>query len=628
MNKTVTINISGIIFHIEEDAFDKLSKYLSTIKGYFSKADGGNEIMSDIEARIAEMLQGKTSPVKQVVLMSDVDFVMDSMGKPEEFAGDTTENTSETNNSDAYNAGDDSGEPIKKRLYRDGDSKVLGGVCSGIGHYFGIDPVWLRIALLLMFFFAGTGFLLYLILWIAIPEAKTTNERLAMKGEKADINNISKAVKEEAEQLKKRMEKYGEEFKNMAADNRMMPRNSVEKVVDFLTDVFSNIGKVLLKIVGVFMVIIGILFFLGLSSSVFGLSFMTNSTNGGEWIDLLLLDGKDFYFGILGLALFAGVPIIMMIYGGIKILFKIKYSNRWVNLSAGIIWLFGFLMLLYVGIKTASDFSKTAKVRENFSVTQKETLYLKMHETPVNSIELHESDNDEEGEKNYHRHSRGDNDYMIGTNNGTKYLLGHAQLNIIKSQTDKIEIVIVKEAKGGNKSSATDRAKNISYVISQTDSLIEFDNLFKVNNADKFRVQDLTVIVKLPVGKVIYLDKSLENMIYDIENVTNTYDGDMINRRWMMTENGLKCIDCDGLVSVSEHDDDEVIIEKDIKIDENGVDINGKDTQIKIDSNGIKINTEKTKVVIDKNGVKKTKKKNKLTEPEAPPVPPSVTDAK
>ena len=153
MNKTVTINISGIIFHIEEDAFDKLSKYLSTIKGYFSKADGGSEIMSDIEARIAEMLQSKTSPVKQVVLMSDVDFVMDSMGKPEEFAGEASENTTASNeNTDSY-ASTDNGEPIKKRLHRDGDSKVLGGVCSGIGHYFGIDPVWIRIALLLMFFF-------------------------------------------------------------------------------------------------------------------------------------------------------------------------------------------------------------------------------------------------------------------------------------------------------------------------------------------------------------------------------------------------------------------------------------------------------------------------------------------
>ena len=544
MNKTVTINISGIIFHIEEDAFNKLSKYLLTLKSYFSKADGGNEIMSDIEARIAEMLQSKTSLIKQVVLMSDVDFVMESMGKPEEFASDATDNDSGSQFNQTDNI--ENTEPTKKRLYRDGDSKVLGGVCSGIGHYFGFDPVWLRIALLLMLFFAGTGILLYFILWIAIPEAKTTAEKLAMKGEKADINNISKAVKEEAEQLKKRMEKYSDEFKDMANANRDLPRNAAEKMLGFILAIFFNIGRVLFKILGVFMVIFGVIFFFGLFTSVLGITFFPNNVDGKEWIDLLLFDGKDFHIGLIGIAIFAGTPIIMMIYVGVKILFKIKYANRWVNLSAGIIWLMGFVMLLYVGIRTGSDFSKTSKVRENVTIVPYDTLYLKMNEMPVNLQEINASDDDKEGEKGYKSYKK-NNDYMIGTNNGLKYLLGYAQLNIIKSQTDNITMVVVKEAKGVNKRIATERAKNISYKVFQTDSMIEFDNLFKVNNADKFRVQNITVILKLPIGKVVYLDKSLETLIYDIENVSNTYDGDMINRRWMMTENGLKCIDCDGL---------------------------------------------------------------------------------
>ncbi|MBI3520897.1 MAG: hypothetical protein HY062_16280 [Bacteroidetes bacterium] len=303
----------------------------------------------------------------------------------------------------------------------------------------------------------------------------------------------------------------------------------------------------------------------------------------------------------------------MLIYGGIKILFKIKYSNRWVNLSAGIVWVIGFFILLTVGIKTGSDFNKTAKVRENFSVQPYHTLYLKMHETPVNSKELNTSDEDEEGESNFRINRRGENDYMIGTNNGIKYLLGHAQLNIIKSQTGRVEVVIVKEAKGGQKSIATERAKNISYVVSQTDSIVEFDNLFKVNNADKFRVQDLTVIIKLPVGQTVYLDKTLENMIYDIENVTNTYDGDMINRRWIMTENGLKGVDCDGLISVDDHndDDDDDNSDKHANINVNGVDINAKDAQIKVDSNGVNINSPKSKITIDKNGIHVDPKKNK-----------------
>lgn len=548
MNKTVTINISGIIFHIEEAAFDKLSKYLSTIKGYFSNADGGSEIMSDIEARIAEMLQSKTSAIKQVVLMADVDYVMESMGKPEVFAADAQENNSNNNYDTA-----DNNEPIKKRLYRDGDSKVLGGVCSGIGHYFGFDPVWLRIALALMLFFAGTGVLLYIILWIAIPEAKTTAEKLAMKGEKADINNISKAVKEEAEQLKKRMEKYGSEFKNMASSNRDVPRNAIEKIVDFIGDVFINIGRVLLKILGVFLVIIGVILFFGLFTTVFGMSFAMGNLEIQEWIDMILLDGKDFYIGLIGIAIFVGTPVIMMIYGGVKILFKVKYSNRWLNLFAGIIWLVGFAMLLYVGIRTGQDFNKTAKVRENITVVPKDILILKMNEADVNYSELQVSDEAEEGEKDFSVDRRHSN-YMIGKHNDIKYLLGFARLNIIKSQTDKIELVVVKEANGSDKQIAKIRAQRISYNIVQHDSLLLFDNIFKVSDADKFRKQDITVILKLPVGKIVYLDKSLENLIYDIENITNTYDADMLNRRWAMTENGLRCIDCDGIDNDSIND--------------------------------------------------------------------------
>jgi len=603
MNKTVTINISGIIFHIEEDAYEKLSKYLAAIKSLFNKADGGNEIMSDIESRIAEMLQGKTSTVKQVVLMSDVDYVIDNMGKPEEFVADAA---------DANETADqgDNDEPVKRRLFRDGDNKVIGGVCSGVGHYFGFDPVWLRIALLLLFFFAGTGFLLYLILWIAIPEAKTTADKLKMKGEKADINNISKAVKEEAEQLKKRMEKYGKDFRDLS--DRGVPRNAAEKTVDFIADVLTNIGRVLFKILGVLMVIIGLIFFLGLFSSIFGVSFMTSNVEGSEWIDMVLLDGKDFYIGLIGIAIFVGTPIVMMIYGGVKILFKVRYSNRWVNLSAGVIWLVGFVMLIYVGTRTSQDFNKVAKLRENITVQQNDTLVLKMSELSVNYGELEASDDNVEGERNFYRGRR--TGYMIGTHDNTKYLLGNASLNVIKSQNGTTDLVIVKEARGNGKEIARLRAKHIVYNVTQKNNELIFDDLFRVNSVDKFRKQDVTAILRIPVGTVIYLDKSLESLIYDIENVTNTYDGDMINRRWMMTEEGLKCVDCEGLISVGQHirgeyDHDDENPEE-VKINVNGVNINAKDASIKVDSTGVNINSKESKVVIDKHGVHVNTKQN------------------
>jgi phage shock protein PspC (stress-responsive transcriptional regulator) len=606
MNKTVTINISGIIFHIEEDAYEKLSKYLAAIKSLFNKADGGNEIMSDIESRIAEMLQGKTSAIKQVVLMSDVDYVIDNMGKPEEFASEAMD----AGDTDTE-AGNTTDEPVKRRLFRDGDSKVIGGVCSGVAHYFGFDPVWLRIALLALFFFAGTGFLLYLILWIAIPEAKTTADRLMMKGEKADINNISKAVKEEAEQLKKRMEKYGKDFRDLS--NRAVPRNAVEKTIDFMADVLTNIGRVLLKILGVLMVIFGLVLFLGLFSSVFGVSFMTSNIEGSEWIDMFLLDGKDFYLGLIGIAIFVGTPIVMLIYAGVKILFKVRYTNRWINMAAGILWLIGFIMLIYVGTRTSKDFSKVAKLRENVVVQQNDTLVLKMVELGVDYGELEISDAKEEGERNYYHKRRAG--YMMGKHDNTRYMLGSASLNVIKSQNGMTDLVIVKEARGNSKDVARLRAKHIAYNVTQQNNELIFDDLFRVNSIDKFRKQDVTAILRIPVGTVIYLDRSMEGLIYDIENATNTYDGDMVGRRWKMTEAGLVCVDCDGLVSVQDYRDGKYERDdsdnEEVNINVNGVNINAKDASINVDSNGVNINSKESKVVIDKHGVYVNTKKDK-----------------
>lgn len=591
MNKTLTINISGIIFHIEEDAYDKLSRYLSTIKSYFSHTEGGNEIMSDIEARIAELLQEKLNPGKQVILLMDVDYALDTMGKPEDFGAENVNNASNASQEEEYSA-----EPIKKRLYRDPDNKVLGGVCSGVGHYFGFDPVWLRIALALLLVFAGTGVLIYIILWIAIPEATTTAEKLAMKGEKVDINNISKVVKEEAEQLKKRMEKYGNDIKS--GSNTDVYRTGAEKIVDFFVTVFMGIGKAIIKILGFFLILFGVLFFLGLITSAFGISFVSNFSIG-DWADMFLMDGKDFYLGLIGLFLFIAVPVLGMIYGGMKLLFKFKYSNRWMNLSASIIWLIGLVLILYVGLRTAKDFNKTAKVREKVTLDSSKVLNLTMREVPLNYEELNTSDMDHEGERNYRTH-RGESNYAIGSHGAMKYLIGHAQLNIIKSQNNQLELVIVKEAKAEDKLTANERAKNIVYKATQNDSTVVFDNLFKVNNADKFRFQNVTAILKLPVGQIIYLDKTVENLIYDIENVTNTYDGDMIERRWIMTEAGLECVDCEGLDEETEDWRDH----KEININAHGVHIKSRSSKVKVDSDGVRVSSDDAKVIIDKNGIK------------------------
>ncbi|RLD61769.1 MAG: hypothetical protein DRJ05_01845, partial [Bacteroidetes bacterium] len=189
MKKTFTVNVNGIVFHIDEDAYNVLNDYLSSIKKHFSKTEGRDEIISDIEARIAEMLQENINGKNQVITIEHIEKVIEVIGLPSEFEGE-----------DAY---EDNNKSKSKRLYRDPDNTMIAGVCSGLGNYFQADPVWFRLIFVLAVVFGvGTGLIVYLILWIVVPEAKTTAEKLEMKGEKVNLSNIESSIKEELDKLK------------------------------------------------------------------------------------------------------------------------------------------------------------------------------------------------------------------------------------------------------------------------------------------------------------------------------------------------------------------------------------------------------------------------------------------
>ncbi len=136
MKKTLTINISGFVFHIDEDAYEKLHRYLEAIKFHFRGFKGKDEVIADVEARVAEILQKKYLPAKEVITIEDVDEVIGIMGQPSDFS---------VEDEDAGGQKDFSYSRHPKRLYRDPERKILGGVCSGLGAYFNMDPIWVRI---------------------------------------------------------------------------------------------------------------------------------------------------------------------------------------------------------------------------------------------------------------------------------------------------------------------------------------------------------------------------------------------------------------------------------------------------------------------------------------------------
>ena len=176
MKKTYNINLNGQVFCIDDDACLKLQSYIDTLESHYLKEEDGREIMADIESRIAELLKEALGKgYKQVVTMEDIDQIIRIMGSPDVIIDEDT---------------DKSTEPIKRKLYRDTDESVLGGVASGIAAYFDISVVWIRIAFVLLAFFYGVTILVYIILWIATPAAVTARQKMEMKGEKINVSNI------------------------------------------------------------------------------------------------------------------------------------------------------------------------------------------------------------------------------------------------------------------------------------------------------------------------------------------------------------------------------------------------------------------------------------------------------
>lgn len=181
MLKTFNINLGGQAFIINEDAFHILDNYLNAIKRFYANEDGKDEIVQDIESRFAELFLQNGND--KIITDVDVNKVISIMGYPEDFNEEKIEfNSSYVNNT----------SKIDKRLYRDMDEKFIAGVCSGLSNYLGIkDPIWLRLFFVISpFFTAGTAILIYIIFWIVMPEAKTTTEKMAMKGEKINLSNI------------------------------------------------------------------------------------------------------------------------------------------------------------------------------------------------------------------------------------------------------------------------------------------------------------------------------------------------------------------------------------------------------------------------------------------------------
>ena len=565
MNKTVTVNIGGMVFHIEELAYDKLKNYLQTIRSHFSVSDGRDEIIEDIESRIAEILLQILGKSRQVVTSEDVDQVMSVMGKPEDFAaaddaaGSTSQTTGDATATEAT---------MKRRLYRDPDERVIAGVCSGMGHYFGIDAVWLRILFIIIFFMGFSGLLIYIVLAIILPKAISPTQKLEMRGDPVNISTIRKETESPA--VKREPSGISNVFDLFLSGIKII----LKGIVNIITAFFAFIALIVLFSIG--MAIMAMLGVGGLTIPVF-------------ISDQFLSRDQQMWTTVAFILLFA-IPAVWLIIRLVKWMFNIKYNTHRLNVAVGILFILGLAVAFFNVYDIARDFAKDAKIRNTVQVLNPsaQTLSLRIMDDPKY---------DEESHSNVFSTRRGN--FSVTTGSDFVFNQDNVDFKVEKAPTDQFELIQVFTAEGRTEKEAMDNVKSIKYNFEQKDSTLMLSDHFPIPKGVKFRNQKVLLILKVPVGKSIYIDESMVDILDDIDNVTNTWDGDMGGHTWKMTDAGLMCTDFDFTTNKTDDVDPDNM---DIKIDQHGVRIQGKDANdkdknvnIKIDKSGMHVKTEDAK---------------------------------
>jgi phage shock protein PspC (stress-responsive transcriptional regulator) len=516
MKKTFTISLNGTIFHIEEDAFEKLQNYLVKLKNHFGPDDEGREIVSDIEARICELFLEKSKGENKVVINEWVDEIVTIMGTPEDFMEQEATTMPLT--------GQVKG---KRRLYRDVDNKVIGGVCSGLSAYFKIDPLVVRILMVLLFLANGIGLLAYLVLWIAVPKAQTTAQRLEMRGKEINISSIEQTIRDENPADK------GTTAKTTDTSTSTVSKRKTGQGGEVVTDVFRGLVKAVAIALGIFLILIAFTGLLGfISTLVLGQTFLSDwplSMNPDFQVSGFLahfVTRGTVVWGLICIGFLVGIPLLAMLFVGTKLVFGYKSNNAAIGLSMVGVWLLALIVLVIVASSEVGNF------KDYTSLSNTETLYPAAGKTLKITL----------GEDKYSGYTDQHWDldrFKMVTTDGKDILLGEPRLDIEKSSTHDCVIVIKKQSRGRTRNQANEFIQRITYHYAVTDSTLVLDPWFFPGENDKWKDQKVDITLKIPEGMAIYLDDKVNGILYGIDNVSNTWDREMGGKTWIMLPEGL-----------------------------------------------------------------------------------------
>lgn len=615
MNKTVNINLAGVFFHIDEDAYLKLQRYLEAIKRSFTDSQGRSEIIADIEARIAELFSERVQNDKQVVRIKEVDEVISIMGQPEDYLVDDEIFEDEPKRSYSSKSSSSS----SKKLFRDTENSYVGGVSSGLAHYFGIDAIWIRLAWILLIFGAGTGVLLYILLWVLVPEAKTTAEKIMMTGEPVNISNIEKKIRDGFDSVsdvaKNVTDSVGSAAKNVSDSVSNAAKNvdfkkqnnaiksSSKTFFDTIGDIIMFFLKIFAKFIGIILILVGAMSLISLL--VFCLSFGA--------VDIIHFPGLDFFEAsnaantpvwlVALISFFAiGIPFFFVFYLGLKILVNnLKSIGNIAKFTLLGLWLMAIVGAITIGIRQVSEhaFEASAKKQEEqLNIKSSDTLYVKM---------VGNDDYDDPYSRNLYSDRHGFR--LLYDNDGNKSIYSKDVRLIVRSTKDSLaRINIRKNADGSSHDIAKDRAEKINYNYEIKGNVLELNGYLTTDIDNKFRDQDVEVYLYLPEGTILYAEENTYSFHRNSSYYNDILDNGMEDHYLEITNNGVKCLDCD---------DEDYKVKIDInnstsglKIDENGVKFKKDSLDVEFSDQGVKANGNDVKVNINEDGIEITTEDN------------------
>ena len=614
MKKTISINIGGIIFHIEEDGYEKLKGYLASIQKYFSSFADSKEILSDIEGRIAErFLNKQKTENKQVISLSDVDELIAAMGtvadfeaieQAEDILADPLETASAQSSApkqethSTYNA--PKTEPVKpgapKKLYRDLRRKLLGGVAAGLAHYFTVDAIWVRLAFLfavvglpagsgmldmnaeevfgpisgfmvlvyiamwvafpgstaleedaqikkfyrdpdrkvvggvaagvasyfgvdlgvvrflwvLSILLFGTGFLIYIVLWVIAPNANTLTEKMEMQGEPITLSNIESNIKHSLNLE----ERGGEE--HIVTKILLLPFRAIGLVVAALGRLLKGLGPILRVLIGAFLIGMSALGLLGL---VIAGGVGLGLTNAGVFDDLPLpiqIYQELPEILILSGILVAAIPLVTFLLLGLTLVSnkRIVGGSVWLTLLG--LWIVGVIGATVGGVSYQRNFAKRGEVSE-----------IGYYAAPRGTLTL---------------------DY--------NYLYDEENIDVDVSLAgyglgDSIKVEKIMRARGRSRADAEKNARDIKYSPQFRDSILVITEGPALAGRMRFRDQEIDLTISVPYNKPFAMKRDFYHQLNDWDgnqqNIKkyNLHDADDITWNkliWVMRrDSGLVC---------------------------------------------------------------------------------------